>query len=208
MDVRERLKSGIRKFQTEVYPEHREAYARAEAEPQKPHTLIVACADSRIDVDRITQSSPGEIFVTRNIGNMVPTYGEMLGGVSAVLEYAVSALKVQHVVICGHSDCGAMKALMNPGSLAQMPTVRRWLRNAEAAMSVARELQSHDDFLMSLTKQNVLMQMTHARTHPSVAGAVARNELIISGWVYEIGSGNVLIYNEARNAFEPVLSEE
>jgi carbonic anhydrase len=208
MDVRERLKDGIRKFRTEVYPERREAYARAEAEPQKPHTLIVACADSRIDVERITQSDHGELFVTRNIGNLVPTYGEMLGGVSAVLEYAVSALKVQHVVICGHTDCGAMKALMAPESLAQMPTVRRWLRNAEAAMSVAKEIESPDDFLMKLTKQNVLMQMTHAKTHPSVAGAIARGELIISGWVYEIGSGNVLIYDEAQNAFQPVLAEK
>jgi len=208
MDVRERLKDGIRRFRTEVYPERKEAYARAEAEPQKPHTLIVACADSRIEVDRITQSNPGELFVTRNIGNLVPTYGEMMGGVSAVLEYAVSALKVQHVVICGHTDCGAMKALMAPETLAQMPTVRRWLRNAEAAMSVAREVESKDDFLMSLTKQNVLMQMTHTRTHPSVAGAIARGELLMSGWVYEIGSGNVLIYDEAKHTFEPVAANE
>jgi carbonic anhydrase len=207
MDVRERLKEGIRRFRTEVYPERREAYTKAEAEPQKPHTLIVACADSRIDPGMITQSDPGDLFVTRNIGNMVPTYGEMMGGVSAVLEYAVSALKVQHVVICGHTDCGAMKALMNPGQLERMPTVRRWLRNAEAALSVARELDGGDEFLMNLTKQNVLMQMTHARTHPSVAGAVARDELVISGWVYEIGSGNVLIYDEARQTFEPVVTE-
>jgi carbonic anhydrase len=208
MDVRERLKDGIRRFRTEVYPERKEAYARAEAEPQQPHTLIVACADSRIEVERFTQSNAGELFVTRNIGNLVPTYGEMLGGVSAVLEYAVLALKVQHVVICGHTDCGAMKALMNPEKLERMPTVRRWLRNAEAAMSVAREVGSKDDFLMNLTRQNVLMQMTHARTHPSVAGALARGELMISGWVYEIGSGNVLIYDESKNTFEPVVADE
>jgi carbonic anhydrase len=207
MDVRERLKEGIRRFQAEVYPERRDAYVKAEAEPQRPHTLIVACADSRIDPGMITQSDPGELFVTRNIGNMVPTYGEMLGGVSAVLEYAVSALKVQHVVICGHSDCGAMKALMNPEQLEQMPTVRRWLRNAEAALSVAREVESQDDFLMNLTKQNVLMQMTHAKTHPSVAGALARGELVLSGWVYEIGSGNVLIYDDATHTFEPVAAQ-
>jgi carbonic anhydrase len=207
MDVRERLKQGIRRFRTEVYPERKEAYVQAEAEPQKPHTLIVACADSRIDPGMITQSDPGELFVTRNIGNLVPTYGEMMGGVSAVLEYAVSALKVQHVVICGHTDCGAMKALINPEQLKRMPTVRRWLHNAEAAMSVAREVESHDDFLMNLTKQNVLMQMTHAKTHPSVAGALARGELVMSGWVYEIGSGNVLIYDETTSTFEPVVAD-
>jgi carbonic anhydrase len=207
MDVRDKLKEGIRRFRTQVYPMHREAYTKAETEPQRPHTLIVACADSRIQPERITQSDPGDLFVTRNIGNMVPTYGEMMGGVSAVLEYAVSALKVQHVVICGHTDCGAMKALMNPDQLEQMPTVRRWLRNAEAALSVAREVESQDDFLMSLTKQNVLMQMTHAKTHPSVAGAIARGELVLSGWVYEIGSGNVLIYDDTKHVFEPVVAE-
>jgi carbonic anhydrase len=206
MDVREQLKEGIRRFRTEVYPERQEVYTRAEAEPQQPHTLIVACADSRIDPGMITQSEPGDLFVTRNIGNLVPTYGEMLGGVSAVLEYAVTALKVQHLVICGHTDCGAMKALMNPEQLERMPTVRRWLHNAEAAMSLAREVESDDDFLMKLTKQNVLMQMTHAKTHPSVAGALARGELIISGWVYEIGSGNVLIYDETTSSFEPVVA--
>ena len=204
-DARERLKAGIRKFQTEVYPERREAYQRAAAEPQRPHTLVVTCADSRIDPELITQSGPGEIFVTRNIGNLVPPYGEMLGGVSAVLEYAVSALKVRHVVICGHTDCGAMKAMLNPASLEKLQVVRRWLRNAESALSIAREVESKDpgdDLLMNLTKQNVLMQMTHARTHPSVAGAMAREELILSGWVYRIGSGDVLMYDERNHDWE------
>ena len=203
MDVRERLKQGIHKFRTEVYPERREAYERAATEPQRPHTLVVACADSRIDPELITQSGPGDIFVTRNIGNLVPPYGEMLGGVSAVLEYAVTALGVEHLVICGHTDCGAMKALLDPESLQKLPTVRHWLRNAESSLSVAREVASPDDFLMSLTKQNVLMQMTHAKTHPSVAGAIARGELLVSGWVYRIGSGDVLIYDEQTNAFAP-----
>jgi len=206
--VLEQLKNGVRRFRSEISPAQADLYAQAATEPQRPHTLFITCADSRIDPNAITATGPGEVFVTRNIGNMVPAYGEMLGGVSAVIEYAVAALGVRHVAICGHTDCGAMKALMHPEQLERMPTVRRWLRNAEAAMSVARELESHDDFLMNLTKQNVLMQMTHARTHPSVAGAVARGELVISGWVYEIGSGNVLIYDEAKHAFAPVVAEE
>ncbi len=202
MDVRDRLKQGIHKFRTEVYPERREAYQRAASEPQRPHTLMVTCADSRIDPELITQSGPGEIFVTRNIGNLVPPYGDMLGGVSAVLEYAVSALKVEHLVICGHTDCGAMKAMLHPESTQNLPVVRRWLRNAESSMSIAREVADDDDFLMNLTKQNVLMQMAHARTHPSVAGAVARRQLAISGWVYRIGSGEVLMYDEAAQSWE------
>src|ERR1700722_16817140 len=120
--VLEKLKAGVRKFQIEVHAENTEHYQRAASTPQQPHTLIIACADSRVDVEAITSSGPGDVFVTRNIGNMVPGYGEMLGGVSAVIEYAVTALKVKHIVVCGHSDCGAMKALLKPGSTDAMPT--------------------------------------------------------------------------------------
>src|ERR1700761_147933 len=157
----ELLKQGIRQFQTEVYPQNAEVYQRAAQQPQKPHTLIITCADSRVDVEAITSSGPGDVFVTRNIGNMVPGYGEMLGGVSAVIEYAVSALKVQHIVICGHSDCGAMKALLKPGSTDSMPTVKSWLTNGQAALRVADAVGQPDgqptERLRRLTEENVLM---------------------------------------------------
>src|SRR3974390_950846 len=110
----EKLKDGIRKFQVEVHAKKAEYYEKVASTPQTPHTLIIACADSRVDVEAITSSGPGEIFVTRNVGNMVPPYSGTPGGVTAVIEYAVAALKVQHVVVCGHSDCGAMKALLHP----------------------------------------------------------------------------------------------
>ena len=138
--VLKKLKEGILRFQTEIYPEQAETYRKAASEPQRPAALIVTCADSRIDPETVTQSGPGDIFVTRNIGNLVPAYGEMMGGVSAVIEYAVSALKVKHIAVCGHSDCGAMKALLHPESLESMATVKRWMRNAEAALSVWRIL--------------------------------------------------------------------
>jgi carbonic anhydrase len=206
--VLEELKAGIRKFRTEVYPENKDTYVKAASVPQKPHALIVTCADSRIDPELITQSQPGDIFVTRNVGNLVPAYGEMLGGVSAVIEYAVSALKVQHVVICGHSDCGAMKGLLHPEGLEKLPTVKSWLTNAQAALSVANSLASKDDkpsdLLRQLTEENVLLQLQHLRTHPSVAGAMAREELTISGWVYDIGKGEVRISEDGGRVFEPV----
>src|SRR5580658_1112829 len=138
--VLENLKAGVRRFRAEVYPERAQLYARAASETQRPHTLFIACADARVDPNELTQSGPGEVFVTRNIGNMVPAYGEMLGGVSAVIEFAVSSLKVQHIVVCGHSDCGAMKALLDPASVEKMPTVKSWLKNAHAALSVAETL--------------------------------------------------------------------
>ena len=205
-DVLERLKAGVRQFQAEVHADKAEEYQKAATTPQQPHTLVIACADSRVDVETITSSGPGDVFITRNIGNMVPAYGQMLGGVSAVIEYAVSALKVRHIVVCGHSDCGAMKALLNPGSTEKMPTVRSWLTNGHAALSVATSKVSEDDRqrLHTLTEENVLLQMVHLQTHPSVAGALAREELTISGWLYDIGSGEVYIAESGSREFMPV----
>jgi carbonic anhydrase len=209
--VLKELKAGIRKFRTQVYPENEATYLKAVSEPQRPHALFITCADSRIDPELITQSGPGDIFVTRNVGNLVPAYGEMMGGVSAVIEYAVSALKVQHVVICGHSDCGAMKGLLNPESLEKLPTVRSWLKNGHAALSVAQSLAEPDaspsELLRRLTEENVLLQMQHLRTHPSVAGAMAREELTISGWVYDIGHGEVRISEDGGRVFRTVTTE-
>ena len=207
-EVLAELKAGVRKFRTETYPKNKETYLQAVREPQRPHALFIACADSRIDPELITQSGPGDIFVARNIGNLVPAYGEMLGGVSAVVEYAVTGLKVQHVVICGHSDCGAMKALVRPESLEEMPAVRNWMNNAAAAMSVAKSMMKPDErpseFVKRLTEENVLLQLQHLRTHPSVAGAMARGELTISGWVYDIGKGEVRITEDGGREFHPV----
>jgi carbonic anhydrase len=209
--VLQELKAGIRRFRTKVYPENEATYRKAVSEPQRPHALFVTCADSRIDPELITQSGPGDLFVTRNVGNLVPAYGEMMGGVSAVIEYAVSALKVQHVVVCGHSDCGAMKGLLHPEALATMPTVRSWLKNAHAALSVAESLADADekpsDLMRRLTEENVLLQLQHLRTHPSVAGAMAREELSISGWVYDIGKGEVRISEDGGRVFHLVKTE-
>ena len=180
-------------------------YRRAMREEQRPQALIITCADSRVHPDVLTQSAPGELFVTRNIGNVVPAYGEMMGGVSAVLEYAVSALKVKHLVVCGHTDCGAMKALLDPASVEAMPTVKSWLRNAHTALSVTEALEgtgNGEDKLRILTEQNVLLQIQHVRTHPSVAGAIARGELTISGWIYDIAGGDVRICTNGNSIFQ------
>ena len=210
-EVLEGLKAGIRRFRSDVYPARAEMYLKAASEPQDPSALIVACADSRVRPETITQSAPGELFVTRNIGNMVPAYGEMMGGVSAVVEFAVMVLKVKHIAICGHSGCGAMKELLGQKSVEDLPAVANWLKNAHTALSVTKALAEEGEdinvFKRRLTEQNVLLQMQHLRTHPSVAGAMAKEELTISGWVYDIGSGEVRICEEGGKVFEPVVVE-
>ena len=209
-DTLKKLKAGVRHFRSNVYEQNAETYQLAASTPQRPHTLVVACADSRVDVETITHSGPGDVFITRNIGNMVPAYGEMLGGVSAVIEYAVSALRVKHVVICGHSDCGAMKALLHPEVMQALPTVKSWLTNGKAALTVAEGVQPADgrELMPVLTEQNVLMQLAHLKTHPSVAGAMARGELTVSGWVYDIGSGQVRIAEDNSPVFRDVTADE
>lgn len=206
--VLEKLKAGTRKFYTEVHAEKKEQYQRAAVTPQKPHTLIIACADSRVDVEAITSSGPGEVFVARNVGNMVPPYSGTPGGVTAVIEYAVKALRVRHVVVCGHSDCGAMKGLLHPESTEDLPTVRYWLHHGHAALMVAESLVNTDsppsEKLRRLTEENVLMQLVHLKTHPSVAGAMARGDLTMSAWVYDIGTGVVRIAEDGQREFVPV----
>ena len=210
-ESRARLLAGVRRFQQEVYPERKNAYQQVVLEGQKPHALFITCADSRIDPEMITQSGPGEIFVARNIGNLVPTYGEALGGVSAIIEYAVSGLQVSQVVVCGHTDCGAMIGLLHPEKVAHLPIVKSWLRNADAALSLVRSRRTAMDehaALEELIEESVILQLHHLRTHPSVAERLAQGTLALSGWVYDIGHGIIRIYSEEHRRFVPVAGNE
>lgn len=194
------LLHGVEEFNTHVFPE-KEALFRELANSQSPRTLFIACADSRVSPTLITQTDPGDLFVLRNIGNIVPSYGEMLGGVSSAIEYAVLGLGVSTIIVCGHSNCGAMTALLDPdpAKLEKMPTVKSWLRNAEAAKAISGALASTSAgpaTVRTLAEQNVLLQISHLRTHPSVAAAITRNELLLQGWFYDIGTGEVFVLDE------------
>lgn len=198
----ERLKTGVRRFQTEVFPGRQESYQYAATHPQKPHTLFITCADSRINVEDITSAGVGELFITRNVGNVVPTFRQPLEGVAAVIEYAVNALKVQGIVVCGHSDCGAMKALLKPEAAAGLPAVKAWLENTPGAAQDGK-----GDPLRETTEGNVLAQLENLKTHPAVADALAAGSLTLSGWVYDIGTGQVRIAEGGSQTFVPVQAE-
>lgn len=203
-----RLLDGVRRFRAQAYPAHSELFQEL-AFGQDPHTLFIACADSRIVPELITQTQPGELFVCRNIGNVVPAYGEMLGGVSAVVEFACVALNVSDIVVCGHSDCGAIKTMLNPDSadLKRMPTVRSWLRNVDSARSVVEATQPElagEDLVKAMVQQNVRTQLGHLRTHPAVAARMAQRNLRLHGWVYDIGDGNVSVLDEVTGEMHAV----
>ncbi len=196
------LLRGVHEFSDHVFPEN-EALFSSLAKGQAPHTLFITCADSRVVPEMITQTQPGELFVCRNIGNIVPGYGEMLGGVSAVVEYAVLGLGVQLIVVCGHTDCGAMKGLCDGTASLNMPTVEAWLRNAEAARSVVltRQLE-RTATVQALVEENIKLQLMHLRTHPSVAAGIAEGRLELQGWIYDIEHGQVRIFDEEEERFQ------
>lgn len=201
---------GFKRFRRDVFPAQEELFKKL-ATAQNPRAMFITCADSRIVPELITQSSPGDLFVTRNVGNVVPPYGQMNGGVSTAIEYAVLALGVRHIIICGHSDCGAMKAVLHPESLESMPTVKGWLRHAEVARTVVEQNFAHCDcgqeHLELLTEENVIAQLNHLLTHPSVAARVASGQLFIHGWVYDIETSGIIAYDAQSGRFLPLDGE-
>lgn len=202
-DVLDALGRGVARFRSHVFPTRRALFQRLAAS-QAPRALFLTCADSRIVPPLITHSGPGELFVERNPGNIVPEYEEIAVGVSASIEYAITGLGTRHVIVCGHSDCGAMHGLLHPAKLNDLPATNRWLRHgAEAVRRLQCDGGPTDEasLLHRLTRLNVVVQMENLRTHPSVRTAVAKGALQIHGWVYDIGTGTVQAYDSATDTF-------
>jgi carbonic anhydrase len=194
---------GIAQFQKHVYPKHQELFEKL-AMGQRPEALFITCADSRIDPCLLTQTKPGELFICRVIGNVVPPYPDAIGGVSATIEYAVGVLRVPEIILCGHTDCGVMRGALNPVALEAYPNVTAWLRYAKVDQ---REPEPSADFLLALTEDNVVAQLRNLRSHPTVADRLQQGDLALHGWVYHIGPGTVTVYNEAIGKFETPASE-
>lgn len=205
-----KLVEGFYRFREEVFPNKQDLFAKLALE-QHPRALFITCADSRVVPDLITQSSPGDLFICRNAGNIVPPYGERIGGVSATIEYAVLGLGVRNIIVCGHSDCGAMRAVLHPEKLYDMPTVASWLFHAETARRIVHENYgdaAEEERLEALIHENVLAQLDHLRTHPSVGARLARGELNLYGWVYRIDTGEVKGYDADLGEFVPLAGEK
>lgn len=198
--------AGVVDFQQRVYPEKKDLFEKL-AEGQSPEALFITCSDSRIETAMITQTNPGELFICRNAGNIVPPHTNHTGGMTASIEFAVAALKVPHIVICGHTECGAMAGAMNPEGLETLPHVKEWLSYSKAAVHIVDELGSglsDEEKMHMLLRQNVMLQIQHLKTHPSVAARLAKGDLKLHGWVYDIKTGGVLALDEAGENFVPV----
>ena len=195
--------AGVLNFQSNVFPDKKSLFEKLSS-GQSPEALFITCADSRIETAMITQTQPGELFVCRNAGNIVPPHTSHTGGMTASIEYAVAVLKVPHIVVCGHSGCGAMAGAMAPEGLDGLPHVKEWLGYSKAAVDVVNATGSHlndDDKMAALIEQNVLLQLQHLRTHPTVATRIAQKDVELHGWVYNIGSGGVTAYDAEQDKF-------
>ncbi len=201
------LLNGFRRFQTEVFPKEKDLF-HSLAQGQKPEALFITCADSRVVPTLITQSRPGDLFLCRTVGNQIPPHGVGSdSGIASSIEYGLQALGIRHIIVCGHSDCGAMKAVLHPENTAALPATAHWLRHAAAAQSVIHENYyqiSEQTLLDLLTKENILAQINNLKTHPSVAARLARGELMIHGWMYNIERGEITNYDRKKDEFVPL----
>lgn len=201
----EKLVSGIVKFQKTLFEHHKQLFAEL-ANQQNPEVLFITCSDSRIDPNLIMQTKPGDLFICRNAGNIVPPHALTTGGVTASIEYAVAVLKVKHIVVCGHTDCGAMKGAMYPDTVKHLRHVSDWLSHcapAIARVAARNETVSHSQ-LLELTEENVILQLQHLQTHPEVASRIATGKVFLHGWVYDIKLGEIHCYEQNTGKFVPV----
>jgi carbonic anhydrase len=201
----QRLIDGHKRFLGEVFPQRKSQF-RLLAERQAPEWLFITCADSRVLPDLILGTGPGDLFISRIVGNVVPVETEDVDGVSATIEYAVEVLRVKDAIICGHSDCGAMKAALGHTALEGLPKAERWLNHVEAAFEYRQPLNPGDGEsaeLASLIRGNVVAQLHNLRAQPSVARATGEGRLRVHGWYYDILSGRIEEYDEVQKRFVP-----
>lgn len=203
-----RIIKGLNEFHNNYFNSHREMFEQL-SHGQAPEILFITCSDSRIDPNLLTQTNPGELFIIRNVGNIIPAFGTLNCGEGAGIEYAVYALGIKNIIVCGHSHCGAMKGLLQVGSLAEeMPLVYDWLKHhAEATRRLV--LDNYKDYkgekLLRLTiEQNILTQIENLETYPLIRARLHSGQLNLHAWFYEIEAGEIFAYNASQGEFLPL----
>lgn len=206
----QKLVQGIHTFQTNIFRTKRHLF-RELASGQQPGALFITCSDSRVDPNLLTQTEPGDIFVLRNAGNIIPP-APTEGGEIATIEFAVTALGIQDIIVCGHSDCGAMKGVLNPAQVkTAMPSVARWLQHAERTADIVGSEYTHlkgCELLTATVQENVIVQIENLRTHRFIEERLARGELKLHGWVYKFETGDVFSYDVESGQFLPLDSNK
>lgn len=208
----QKLLRGICQFQSKIFNPRRDFFNKL-IEGQKPQALFITCSDSRMVPDLICQTDPGDLFVVRNAGNIVPPYfpGQS-SGETATIEYAIKGLGVKEIIVCGHTRCGALAAVAHPELTQTMPHVRHWVEHARAGVEIMERCYAHieDETAQAniLVQENVLVQLEHLRTHPAVAAGIAAGQLRLHAWVYKMETGDVFAYDNAQGQFSCISEQE
>ncbi len=208
----EKLLEGMVQFQSKDFEEHRELFTKL-SKHQKPHTLFIGCSDSRVVPNLITGALPGELFMVRNIANLVPPYRETQEYVAttSAIEYAVQVLEVEDIVICGHSNCGGCAALFeDEKKLNQTPNVKKWLELATGVKKKVEATLPQGDLISRIwlaEQVNIVEQMKHLLTYPFILKKYQEEKLKISGLYYIIETGEIYAYNQKTGFFNKILAQ-
>ena len=202
-----RLIKGVDKFRRKVFGTQEELFRKL-GKGQSPLALFITCSDSRINPNLLTQTDPGELFILRNAGNLIPPTGGMCGGEEATIEYALVQLKIRDIIVCGHSLCGAVQGLLAPEALTKMPGVNQWLTHARALLPdlPSSKSVSPEELLDIAIERHVPLQIAPLKTHPAVANALAAGKLRLHAWVYHFETGDVVAHESAHDRFVPLTN--
>ncbi len=202
----QKLVEGIHHFAGHAFEDQRQLFDKL-AKSQHPQACFITCSDSRIDPNLITWTDPGDLFVVRNPGNIVPPIGTSNNGEASAVEYAIVALNVRDIIVCGHTGCGAMKGLLNPKSLKELPLTRAWLKYAGATAQIILENYTHlsgDELVAAAAEENVLVQIEHLHTLPVIAARLGRGAIRLHAWMYKIATGQMFAYDGQERQFLPL----
>lgn len=206
----QKLVRGIHRFRSKITRDQAQTLKRL-AKGQHPIAMMITCADSRINPNLITETDPGDLFILRNVGNIIPPHGTTNNGEAAAIEFAVAGLQIKDIIVCGHTHCGAMKGLLNPKSIEHLPSTTEWLKHAQATQQIMRENYAGlkgDKLLTAAAEENVLVQLQQLETIPVVAARIMRGELRLHAWMYKIETGEVFSYDWESNQFVTLPSGE
>lgn len=201
----QKLVAGIHHFRSHYFAENQSLFEHLASQGQAPETLFITCSDSRVVPNLITNAAPGELFIVRNVGNIVPALARgMIGGVAAAIEYAVEVLNVKNIVVCGHTQCGAIDAILNPSRVRHLRFVSRWLQESEAIPNLLHEKYAHligEGRLVAAAEENVLVQLENLRSYPFVSERLDAGKLKLAGWVFKIATAQVFAYDPVLEQF-------
>lgn len=212
------LIEGVHKFRSEDFGRYVELFQRLSAEGQKPHTLFITCSDSRVIAELITKSQPGDLFVVKNIGNIVPPANAVgtTNSTAAAIEFAVSQIKVSNIVVCGHSQCGAMTALLSDDAMAacsqEMPHLHEWLKLAAPVRTVIDRDYTHihdpNARITAAAEENVLFALENLQTYPMVNKGLAEGSLHLHAWFFKIATAELFAYDPVQKQFLPLTAPQ